>query len=88
MCGCTCVSLTENCDVDAGGGALVLHALADVADVVAAAGCGDIGEDEAGAHVHGRQDVCQRLHRHILEQRVTHADRLSTTYQHVLATSS
>ena len=66
-----CVSLTEHGDVDAGRGGLAFHILLDVADVVSIVGRRGTGEDEAGAHGHGGQDVCQRVHINDLEERGT-----------------
>lgn len=56
-----CVCLTKDGDVNAGRGSLVLDTLMDMADVVSAVSHCNVREDEAGAHVHGGQDVCERL---------------------------
>lgn len=44
------VCLTEHDDVDAGGAALAVDALGDLADVVSAVGHRDTREEEAGVH--------------------------------------
>lgn len=64
-----CVSLTEHGDVDAGRGSLAFYILLNVADVVSTVGRRGTWEDEAGAHGHGGQDVCQRVHLNHLEER-------------------
>ena len=69
VCVCVCLSLTEDGDVDAGGGRLVSHTLVGLADVLSAVGHRGNREDQAGAHDHSGQDVCQRLHLNILGER-------------------
>lgn len=66
---CVWVTLTEHGDVGAGRGSLVLDTLVDMADVLSAVGHRGTREDQAGAHVHGGQDVCQRLDPNNLEER-------------------
>lgn len=77
---CAWVTLTEHGDVDAGRGGLVLDTLVDVADVVSAVGHRGTREDQAGAHVHGGQDVCQWLDLNNLEEG---DDQDVTFYYHV-----
>lgn len=69
---CVCVggvSLTEHSDVDAGRGSLVLDTLADMADEVSTLGHRGTREDQAGAHGHGGEDVCQWLDLNNLQER-------------------
>lgn len=55
-------SLTEYGDVDAGGVALVLDDVMNVADIVSTLGHSGTGEEVAGARLHGKEVVRQRLH--------------------------
>lgn len=66
---CVWVILTKHSDVDAGRGSLVFNTLVDMADVVSTVGHRGKREDQEGAHVHGGQDVCQRLNLNNLEER-------------------
>lgn len=53
--------LTKHSDVDAGRGALVLYALMDMADIFSTVVHRGLGEDQAGAHARGGQDISQWL---------------------------
>lgn len=55
-------SLTEYGDVDAGGVALVLDDIMNVADIVSTLSHGGAGEEVAGACLHGEEVIRQRLH--------------------------
>lgn len=53
--------LTKHSDVDTGRGSLVLYALMDVADIFSTVVHRGLGEDQAGAHARGGQDISQWL---------------------------
>lgn len=55
-------SLTEYGDVDAGGVVLVLDNVVNVADIVSTLGHGGAGEEVAGARLHGKDVLRQRLY--------------------------
>lgn len=55
-------SLTEYGDVDAGGVALALDDVVNVADIVSTLGHGGAREEVAGARLHGEEVIRQRLH--------------------------
>lgn len=55
-------SLTEYGDVDAGGVALALDHVVNMADIVSTLGHGGAGEEVGGAGLHGEEVIRQRLH--------------------------
>lgn len=58
---CVCSCLTQNSDINAGIGRLVLDILKNMTNVGSTVGHRSMRKDQAGAHGCGRDDICLRL---------------------------